>query len=180
MNPYPRRTTHHPHHSFSFNGYLHTRPSNVVMYHPRTHQPLQSTDARQDLYKWSVDEDQVAILNSVDMYPPPPSSSFSIRTHQQHSNFVDEVVILENLDMNQSFRHGGLTKKVISKNLKLKRIDWCEEEGDEICVICQVGFEKTETVGILECKHRYHVECIKEWLFRKNVCPLCKAQAFVV
>ncbi|KAL7593902.1 hypothetical protein Lser_V15G34339 [Lactuca serriola] len=175
MNRHPR-----PYRTFLPNQYLNT-PTTV-----RTHQPLQ-----QYLHKWSVDEDQVAILNSVDMYPPP--SSFSTRTlpplqfmgggHWQQSEIVDEVVILENIDMDQSFRHEGLTKKVISKNLKLKQINCFEEEGEDqdgICVICQVGFERKEIVGVLECKHRYHVECIKEWLFHKNVCPLCKVKVFPV
>ncbi|KAL4573883.1 hypothetical protein LXL04_020704 [Taraxacum kok-saghyz] len=74
---------------------------------------------------------------------------------------------------NESSRLRGLTKEVISKNLKLKQINCSKEDDkDEICVICQVGFERKEMVGVLECKHCYHVECIKEWLFHKNVCPL--------
>ncbi|KAL4555920.1 hypothetical protein LXL04_038554 [Taraxacum kok-saghyz] len=196
MNPYLRNTsfpnaylTQYPqysHHSnFPFNGYLNLD----------THTHQRPVPGGRNSAKWSVDEDEVVILDSLDMYspPPPPQPSFSIRTHQplqfmggrghhqQSSEIIDEVVILENLNTNENSRLGGLTKEVISKNLKLKQINCSEEDDkDEICVICQVGFERKEMVGVLECKHCYHVECINEWLFHKNVCPLCKTRVFIV
>lgn len=34
-----------------------------------------------------------------------------------------------------------------------------------------------DEMGMLGCEHRYHVECIRQWLRQKNWCPICKASA---
>lgn len=47
-------------------------------------------------------------------------------------------------------------------------------ETERRCSICQEDFEASEEVGRLSCGHGYHVHCIKQWLSRKNACPLCK------
>ena len=42
------------------------------------------------------------------------------------------------------------------------------------CMICLADFETGDRVGNLPCGHVFHVEpCLKEWLGRKNHCPLC-------
>lgn len=34
-----------------------------------------------------------------------------------------------------------------------------------------------EEIGILECGHHHHIECIKQWLLKRNACPVCKSAA---
>lgn len=34
-----------------------------------------------------------------------------------------------------------------------------------------------ETIGTLNCGHDFHSNCIKQWLLKKNVCPICKTVA---
>ncbi|KAI3734218.1 hypothetical protein L6452_13682 [Arctium lappa] len=42
-------------------------------------------------------------------------------------------------------------------------------------------YDEYKKMGRLdECGHGYHSECIKTWLLRKNVCPMCKASAFTI
>ncbi|KAG5573143.1 hypothetical protein H5410_062909 [Solanum commersonii] len=48
-------------------------------------------------------------------------------------------------------------------------------ETKEICAICQAEFEHEESIGTLGCGHEYHTGCIKQWLLRKNDCPMCRA-----
>ncbi|PKA49470.1 E3 ubiquitin ligase BIG BROTHER [Apostasia shenzhenica] len=48
---------------------------------------------------------------------------------------------------------------------------------DTKCSICQEDYVTGEEVGRLTCDHRYHVECIQQWLRLKNLCPICKAPA---
>ncbi|KAH0734265.1 hypothetical protein KY285_009972 [Solanum tuberosum] len=48
-------------------------------------------------------------------------------------------------------------------------------ETEEICAICQAGFEHEESIGTLGCGHEYHTGCIKQWLVRKKDCPMCRA-----
>ncbi|KAD4178974.1 hypothetical protein R6Q59_022533 [Mikania micrantha] len=51
------------------------------------------------------------------------------------------------------------------------------DEEPKICVICQMDFEDQEKIRVLDCRHEYHVECIKKWLTVKNNCPICKSTA---
>lgn len=50
-----------------------------------------------------------------------------------------------------------------------------EDEDDAACTICFVHMEEGERVGALPCNHCFHVDCLKEWLPRRNTCPLCQA-----
>ncbi|GJN18126.1 hypothetical protein PR202_gb05253 [Eleusine coracana subsp. coracana] len=38
-------------------------------------------------------------------------------------------------------------------------------------------YQDKDCVGILDCGHRYHAECVKQWLTVKNICPICKTTA---
>lgn len=56
-----------------------------------------------------------------------------------------------------------------------------EERGDELgetetldCTICFGAIENGERIGALPCDHIFHVECLKSWLVRRAVCPLCQ------
>ncbi|CAA7043170.1 unnamed protein product [Microthlaspi erraticum] len=50
--------------------------------------------------------------------------------------------------------------------------------GDRKCVICQEEYEAKDQVGKLKCGHRFHIHCVKQWLLRKNSCPVCKTMPF--
>ncbi|CAI9786965.1 unnamed protein product [Fraxinus pennsylvanica] len=73
----------------------------------------------------------------------------------------------------------ALTEETIMQHLKKRNFVEVKdnEEGPEICVVCQGEYEENESVGILRCGHEYHVDCITKWLLQKNVCPICKAEA---
>ncbi|KAK1416743.1 hypothetical protein QVD17_25859 [Tagetes erecta] len=45
------------------------------------------------------------------------------------------------------------------------------------CVICQTNYDDEEHIGVLDCGHEYHVDCVKKWLTVKNTCPICKSTA---
>ncbi|KAI8542130.1 hypothetical protein RHMOL_Rhmol08G0115400 [Rhododendron molle] len=51
---------------------------------------------------------------------------------------------------------------------------------EEICVICQENFENGEELGDLDCRHKYHFDCVRQWLVCKNTCPICKTTALAV
>ena len=44
------------------------------------------------------------------------------------------------------------------------------------CAICLSAFERNDEVSPLHCdvRHYFHTDCIKDWLARNPVCPLCK------
>ena len=47
------------------------------------------------------------------------------------------------------------------------------EDDDHTCTICFAELVSGDRVGALSCNHIFHVECLKEWLSCRNVCPLC-------
>ncbi|XP_059654945.1 uncharacterized protein LOC132301733 [Cornus florida] len=49
----------------------------------------------------------------------------------------------------------------------------CTEEIP-MCAICLEKFEFEMDVARLPCLHMYHVECILQWLKKRNCCPLCR------
>jgi len=54
--------------------------------------------------------------------------------------------------------------------------DWMETNGAAAAVACTICFgplEDGDRVGSLPCSHVFHVDCLKTWLSRRNVCPLC-------
>jgi hypothetical protein len=53
---------------------------------------------------------------------------------------------------------------------------WRDDDDNECtCMICISGIEDGDRVGDLPgCSHTFHVECLKLWIQRRNVCPLCQ------
>lgn len=49
-----------------------------------------------------------------------------------------------------------------------------QDDDDLACTICFSPLEDGDRVGALPCSHSFHVDCLKEWLKRRNVCPLCQ------
>ncbi|OAY85135.1 RING finger protein 44-like isoform X1 [Ananas comosus] len=85
----------------------------------------------------------------------------------------------------------GLTEEFILKNLRTsKYIPWLKpslsdkesksDRENEACVICQVEYKERETIATLNCGHKYHRTCIKQWLLLKNLCPICKVSALSI
>lgn len=50
------------------------------------------------------------------------------------------------------------------------------DEEDDNCTICFATLLDGDRVGALTCDHIFHAECLKVWLQRRNVCPLCQAK----
>jgi hypothetical protein len=51
-------------------------------------------------------------------------------------------------------------------------------EENKTCTVCMCNYEVGEQYLMLECLHRYHVPCVKEWFKQKNTCPVCKEPVF--
>ncbi|KAI3730605.1 hypothetical protein L1987_61777 [Smallanthus sonchifolius] len=78
---------------------------------------------------------------------------------------------------------GGLQEEEILECLKrpkksfIKSVDFNSRVKDSKCSICQEECKGDEDLGKLECGHYHHLDCIKQWLLRKNECPICKTVA---
>lgn len=71
----------------------------------------------------------------------------------------------------------GLNEETIMKHLKQKKysVDGLGSQSEiEPCCVCQEEFKNEDDIGSLDCGHDYHIDCIKQWLTHKNICPICK------
>ena len=53
------------------------------------------------------------------------------------------------------------------------KLDANDNVDDPTCSICLCKVHHGDRIGALTCDHTFHVDCLKVWLKRKNVCPLC-------
>eukprot|EP00347_Sterkiella_histriomuscorum_P001433 403372055 len=51
-----------------------------------------------------------------------------------------------------------------------------QDEEETKCSICQCKYLEGEDLKTLTCFHKYHKECISEWLHRQNFCPICRTE----
>ncbi|QCD87765.1 nucleolysin TIA-1/TIAR [Vigna unguiculata] len=78
----------------------------------------------------------------------------------------------------------GLSEEIFTRVVKTKTFlapnnlegVTSDEQEIDLCVICQDEYKNQEEIGILRCRHEYHVDCIRRWLHEKNVCPICKSE----
>ena len=47
---------------------------------------------------------------------------------------------------------------------------------NEICSICLEEIEMNQNIRVLNCFHKYHKNCIEEWLNISLICPQCNCE----
>ncbi|KAK9112721.1 hypothetical protein Scep_020240 [Stephania cephalantha] len=70
----------------------------------------------------------------------------------------------------------GLSEENILKKMKQRKFLSTRTDPSDVepCCICQEEYSEAENLGVLECGHDFHANCIKQWLMQKNSCPICK------
>ena len=69
----------------------------------------------------------------------------------------------------------GIDENVINTfpTSRIKDINKLTEEKRKCC-ICLENFKINDESMILPCIHIFHSNCIKKWMKRQNICPICK------
>lgn len=101
--------------------------------------------------------------------------------HDRHRDMrldVDDMTYEELLSLEERIGDvcTGLNEETISNRLKQRKYNSGTKSTQEVepCCVCQEEYKEGEEMGVLECGHDFHSQCIKEWLKRKNLCPICK------
>ena len=97
------------------------------------------------------------------------------RLIQNEMEAITEHITMEVSAMSE--RQDGMVEQKVLK-LKTKPInkDHQFEFEDKHCLICMAPLEEGERIGDIACNHSFHGECLKEWVKRRNACPLCNEE----
>ncbi|CAK1365095.1 E3 ubiquitin-protein ligase RING1 [Cercospora beticola] len=66
------------------------------------------------------------------------------------------------------------SKETIAALPRKKRSEVTFQGEDELCPIDLQSFESDCTLLQLSCGHKYHEECLVQWLRHHNTCPVCR------
>ncbi|MED6274496.1 hypothetical protein CHARACLAT_017085 [Characodon lateralis] len=54
-------------------------------------------------------------------------------------------------------------------------------DKDKVCLICHEDMCKSaERIQELQCAHRFHKECMEQWLRKRQTCPMCLVHVSVI
>lgn len=161
-------------------------PTGLRIYRPRRRDAmLEATSRHRNLPHLRVlPEDGVAILEVSGYHEVGGSvdSHRDMRLDIDHMSYEELLALGEHIGSVGS----GLSEKIVTSHIKSRTFvistsclnqekrAYADQELN-FCVICQNEYKDQEKIGVLNCGHEYHVDCIKKWLVVKNVCPICKS-----
>lgn len=91
----------------------------------------------------------------------------SVSENYSNRNNVETNIDIEKCIENKNF------------NIFFTKIENENENNKDYNIICSICIEPLkEDVISLNCKHKYHKGCIKEWLTINNLCPLCRNEIY--
>ncbi|KAK7889088.1 hypothetical protein WMY93_024648 [Mugilogobius chulae] len=71
-------------------------------------------------------------------------------------------------------RIGTIPEITTSLETRLRTISL--NDDNRLCLICYEAMQKNGLgTKELHCTHRFHKECMEQWLWRKQTCPTCRA-----
>ncbi|GFP79638.1 probable E3 ubiquitin-protein ligase hip1 [Phtheirospermum japonicum] len=165
-------------------------PTGFQVYRPHRGEIVLDRNARHRSFAHMrvLPEDEVAMLEIPGYHV---AAGESVDQHRDMRLDIDHMSYEELLALGEQIGSvgTGLSKEFIKNNLKtrtftpvpacinLEVVPSAEQETVNFCVVCQTDYGHEESIGVLDCGHEYHRECIKQWLVMKNSCPVCKSTA---
>ncbi|GMH05605.1 hypothetical protein Nepgr_007445 [Nepenthes gracilis] len=166
-------------------------PSGTRMYrsHMRGVLPAASSRHQNARHVQILPADEVAILEIPSFYE---AGNF-VDHHREMRLDIDGMSYEELLALSEQIGivNTGLSEESISNHLKtrlygslsatinLEELPHIDQKNVS-CIICQDEYDDNDRIAMLDCGHEYHADCLKKWLYLKNVCPICKSTALAV
>ncbi|XP_021807955.1 uncharacterized protein LOC110751758 isoform X2 [Prunus avium] len=117
------------------------------------------------------------------------SHMLSLSSMEQVMNYYRVLNLADNLNDEDlrcfleeqlSKEKAGLSETTITNRLRTRlHVSETVREPDS-CSICMIEYKDQDKIASLYyCSHEYHADCIKEWLLKNNLCPMCRALAVI-
>jgi len=90
------------------------------------------------------------------------------------ADFIEE----QQSQQNRNQRNGLNTEQINSIPVEKYLVPLTGLEEPETCSICIDEFRQEQELRKLPCQHRFHKNCVDEWLKISSTCPNCKADLF--
>ncbi|BAT89501.1 E3 ubiquitin-protein [Vigna angularis] len=163
------------------------RRDNMHNHHPPAHREfpsymLMDTDVQEFPSYMIMDTDDMSYETFSNVQEPSSLGD----PHNDIRLDIDDMSYEELLELGERINDNserGLSEDIIVRQMQTKSCLLPENFKDQeidICIICQDEYKNKEEIGILQCGHEYHADCIKRWLHKKNVCPMCKSKALTI
>ncbi|KAK9062565.1 hypothetical protein SSX86_019752 [Deinandra increscens subsp. villosa] len=131
--------------------------------------PRTISSARGSIFPPNMDVDmRMHILEALEAFNDMELPSNLLQVGREFNENDYEMLLA--LDDN-NHQHGGATYAQIN-NLPQSTV---QAENLQECAICLETPNVGETIRHLPCFHKFHKDCIDEWLKRKTSCPVCKS-----
>ena len=95
-------------------------------------------------------------------------NNISIYNNLSYQNVIDESFDISN--------NSELENNISEKNHynKISKMEQIKNDEDTDCIICMENIKKNKTVYKIECNHKFHKQCLSNWLKEKFECPVCR------
>ena len=117
-------------------------------------------------------ETVIAVATMLGQEPPPPPPVIQVQLLAQAQAQAQS-------QSQQSEKPKGLDQGTIDSypRVVIGESGRMLKQGDDTCTICLTEYHINDTLKIMpECLHRFHVNCLDEWLRSNPTCPVCRVQ----
>ena len=124
------------------------------------------------------EEENPPLILKTKLYCSPKKNS--LKSHTTEESYAEEPMktpekvgsVVPNDDINRNTPQTAPNTPANNDNNSSYVYNINEEEVS--CTICMTEINDGDRIGALPCNHLFHSSCLKEWIKRRNVCPLCQ------
>ncbi|KAK9048238.1 hypothetical protein SSX86_032799 [Deinandra increscens subsp. villosa] len=161
-----------------------TPPTGFRVYQPHDQELVIESNSRNHglPHLRALPEAEVAMFNFAN-YGHRIDQHRDMRLDIDHMSYEELLALGEQIGnagsgLSQDFILGHLKMRIFTSSNMLDATS--ADQNTNLCTICQMDYNDQEKIGMLECNHEYHVECIEKWLVEKNSCPVCKCTGLAI
>lgn len=124
------------------------------------------------IYSYEIDEKVLEISNQILVENSYNVETIPARVVSDYSDAIQKIIKQTKNKIGSDYSIYAYEIKDLAKKEIQAIIDKIKYKG-EVCSICLDEIKSHQTLGVLNCGHFFHKNCIRTSLDYKNQCPLC-------